>query len=103
MMTQSGVNMMQSVSQRAKSMTKKDVAQAVKARNYQEILAWPATDVFKKWIRQDFMDNIDITVEDVDRSIELFGKPVAILRGKTKRPSPRSHGQGKIDLPIQMY
>ena len=43
-MTQSGVNMMQSVSQRAKLMSKKDAAQAVKARNYQEILAWPVID-----------------------------------------------------------
>ena len=48
MMTQSGVNMMQSVSQRAKLMSKKDAAQAVKARNYQEILAWPATDRYVK-------------------------------------------------------
>ena len=45
------------------------------------------------------VENMDITVEDIDRAVLLFGELIPSLHGKFKRPTPKSHGkENKVDL-----
>ena len=78
-----------------KKMSKAAVLKAQKARSYQELLVFPSTADFREYVENTDVENLNITVEDVDRSVVLFGEPVASIRGKFKRPTPKSHGQGK--------
>ena len=76
-------------------LNKRDVLKVQKARSYQELLVPPPTADFREYVANSNVANMDITVDDVDRAMLLFGEPVPSIRGKFKRPSPKSHGQGR--------
>ena len=76
-------------------MSKADVLKAQKPRSHQELLVFPSTADFRDYVENTDVENLNITVEDVDRSVVLFGEPVASIRGKLKRSTSKSHGQGK--------
>ena len=88
-----GTCLMQTVQGNEALMTRKEIMRAKKAREYQDIMGWPATSVFRDYIANSDVDNIDITVDDIDRATFLWGEAKEVDRGQTTRPSSEHHEQ----------
>ena len=54
-------------------------------------MGWPKASVFRLYIENSDVDNIDITVDDIDRAKFLWGEAKEVDRGQTTRPSPKQH------------
>ena len=86
-----GTCLMQTVQGNEAMMTRRELMKARKAREYQDIMGWPKTSVFRSYIENSDVDNIDITVDDIDRATFLWGEAKEVDRGQTTRPSSKPH------------
>ena len=58
-----GTYLMQTMQGNEAMMTRRELMKARKAREYQDIMGWPKTSVFRSYIENSDVDNIDITVD----------------------------------------
>ena len=92
------------VSNTAALMTNQEIENADRALVYQELLGWPSTTEFKKMVSNNLLMNCDITVDDIQRSVDLYGVPVPICKGKMIRKSPSQHEtMAKLPLPPKLH
>ena len=55
-------------------------------------------------VENNHLINCDITVDDIQRSIDLYGTPVPICKGKMTRQSPSQHDMmAKLPLPAKLH
>ena len=55
------------------------VSRANAARKLQQDLGWPGTSQFKNLIKNNHIMNFNVSTEDVDRSIQIYGIPTPML------------------------
>ena len=85
---QSFVQYLQTVNGNEKLFTKKEIERAKAAVELQEFLAWPSTLEYLEIIRSNSLKNCDVTVDDIKRSVILYGEPVPYLQGRMTRKRP---------------
>ena len=84
--------------------SKLKLLRARKAREGQEIVAWPSTEEFKAMLRRNEIKNTDFGPKDVDMADKLWGEAVPILKGKMKRKHPSKHVRFDYhSLPKEFY
>ena len=83
--------MIQSVRTNKEFLSKCEIDGANKARKYQEVLGWEISDTMKRLVTENHLLCCDITVDDITRAVEIYGKAVPILKGKMIRPLPKAH------------
>ena len=66
-----------------------------KARRYQRLLGFPATNSFKTYINNNFLFNCNITVNYIDRAEHINKEAKPTLYGKMRRKKPTV--QSKIE------
>jgi len=71
------------VREQMKMFTRREVAQAEKARAYQKKIALINEEDMIKMLRKGKVRNIDVNAEDVVRSLKIWGQELANLKGKT--------------------
>ena len=76
------------VRERMKLYTRREVAQAEKARAYQRRLAVITDEDMIKMLAKGKVRNIDVNAEDVVRSLKIWGPDIANLKGKTTAHRP---------------
>lgn len=55
---------------------------------------------FKKIVKDKLIKNIDISVRDIEKAVEIYGEPVPTLKGNMTRATPLNHDiLENIDLP----
>ena len=86
-----GYSALQTTRENKQLYTKDEILRADKARKYQGLIAWPSTSTFKKYVSDNYINNCDVTVDDIERGILIYGEPLPLLKGKMKRISPRKH------------
>jgi len=82
--------------------TKKQVDYANIARKLQQDLSWPSTPLFKKMINTNFILNSKISTDDVNRALKIFGPPEPLLRGTMVAPSPVTHRNRNVPIPVEI-
>ena len=89
--TQLNYNFLTSINRTKSLMSRREIKRADQARKYQEILGWPSTAQFKAIVANNLVTNCDISVDDITRASDIYGEPIATLKGKMTRKSPQSH------------
>jgi hypothetical protein len=84
------LTMVSTIAQESEGFSKKQIAQAKTARDFQTKVGHPSTQDLKSVIKLDLIANCPVTTEDVDRAETIFGLSLPILKGKTTRQSPHS-------------
>ena len=93
----------QSVATNKRFLTNNEMADADKALYYQELLGWPSMSVFKEYIKNNLIQNCDVTVDDIARSKQIYGKAVPEIKGKMRRVGPVSHTDvQRVPLPVPL-
>jgi hypothetical protein len=88
-------NLVQSVASNKTFLTNNELKDADKALYYQELLGWPSMSAFRGYVKNNLVTNCKITVDDIVRSEQIYGKAVPELKGKMKRTSPLTHADVK--------
>ena len=68
--------------------SRQELVGADKARRLQSLLSWPSTTDFKKYIRNNFIHNSPVTIDDINRAETIYGPHIALLKGKMTRKTP---------------
>ena len=85
---QSFVQYLQTVYNNEKLFSKREIDRAKYAVEVQEFLAWLSTQDFLSIEAGNHLKNCDLTVDNVTRSIILYGEPVPYLQGRMTRSKP---------------
>ena len=94
------VNFLSTVAHNKEYFTKSEIQGAIKAREEQERFAWPSTETFKSYISKNLITNANITVDDINRAIAIFGKPEPLHKGTMTRQHPITHRIERVPLPL---
>ena len=79
--------------------TKKYIERAHSTRKLQEYIGWPSTQAFKSYINKNLLLNCSTTVDNVDRSIMIYGALRTILQGKTIQKDATA-SQEHVQVPL---
>jgi hypothetical protein len=71
--------------------TKRQLAQADDARRLYRLLGRPDDKVFLSLLRDNYLLNCPLTVEDATRATHIYGPDVPTLKGKTTRTTAAAH------------
>jgi hypothetical protein len=78
-----GYSYLQTVADNKKLFTKRQIDAADKSHQLYRMLGRPGADRFMDIIRNNFIINCPVTIDDVARAQRIYGKDVAFLKGKT--------------------
>jgi hypothetical protein len=73
------------VSKNKEGFTKRQIKGADLARNLYKNLSYPSMKDFKWVIRSNLIKDCPVTVQDIDVALNIYGKNIAALKGKTTR------------------
>ena len=87
------VGLVQTVEDNKKLFSKAQVDRADKARNLMKTLMMPTVKTLKRAILTNQIQNCPVTDTDCDVAIQIYGKDIASLKGKStrSRPTPAEH------------
>ena len=77
------VQAIQTVAERASLLTDREREGAFKARNMYHSLHCPPISDLKAGVRQNTFANNPITIEDINNMVKIYGRDVAVMKGKT--------------------
>ena len=93
-------SLVQSVASNRKFLARNEISDADKALYYQELLGWPSMAAMKTYVKDNLLKNCDVTIDDIVRSEQLYGKAVPELKGKMRRANPVTHADiARVPLP----
>ena len=70
------------VSDNLKLYSKREIQKADVAIDMCKKLGYPSEASIKRMISGGVLTNRDVTVEDVDRALSIYGKPLGLIKGK---------------------
>ena len=82
---------LQSVEKNKKLHTKKDIKKADFVNTYQQYLYWPSSGELGVNLDEGIIKNAEVTSEDIMVRNNVYGEPVALLRGNMVRDRPHQH------------
>jgi hypothetical protein len=96
-----GYSYLQTVAENKKLFTKRQIKSADKSRQLYRMLGHPGPDHFMDIIRNNFIINCPVTIDNVTRTQRIYGKDVAFLKGKTTASPAKDYvpEQPPIGLP----
>ena len=88
---------------RVEGYTRREVLRAKRCRKLLHDLSAPSYADINKMIRMNLIKNCPVGCADVKLAQEIFGKDVAVLKGKSVRPKPNAATKNDvIDLPSEL-
>ena len=63
----------------------KEIEQEKYALEVQEFLVWPSRQEFPRIVEGNQVRNLDLTVDDIERTVHLYGEPTPYLQGRMTR------------------
>ena len=92
----------QTVSENIEGFTDRQVQRANKARAAYHMAGAPGMKAFRTSVRSGLFKNFDITEKDVIMAEKIYGPGSSVLKGKTKRPTPKSVLEDWITIPPEL-
>ena len=94
---------LQTVNDNKKFYTAAEIKEAENACIQQEELGWPSDTFYAKIINNNLFINTEITPDDVQRAMHIFGPAKPLLQGAMTRLKPISNKIEKVTLPPVIY
>ena len=79
--------------------SQRQIEQAKRARKLYHIMGLPSMHDFTELIKNNMLYNCPINVQDINNSIEIYGTPVATLKGKATRKKPEVVSSDYFEVP----
>ena len=94
--------LLQTVGKIWKYLTTKQKNSVKKAQKLYEAMGTPTTQNLKEMIRMSLIINIEVTTEDVNLAIKVFGPDIGAIKGKTTRSKPSPVTSNIVDIPTEL-
>ena len=78
------------VTENERGYSKREIKDAREARRLIKLLDYPGRKHIERGIKAGNLNNVKVTVQDIDRSYDIYGPVVPHVRGKATRPQPSS-------------
>ena len=91
-------NFVQTVQKNKESYTQREIQQTIKARKTQRLVGWPGTDTFKRYIVNNIIESVGITINDIVNGENIYGEQRQLLQGKMTRA--KANGLEHTRLPV---
>lgn len=96
------MTLVNTVKQAEEGYTKRHVAQAKLAREFQGAVGNPSTHDLKAIVASNQIANCPVSISDIERAEAIYGPSVPILKGKTTRRSPDRVVSDYINIPLKV-
>ena len=95
------ISLLSTVAQNKSMYTKEQISRAEAAVNLQELIGWPGIEFFKKLVSKNLILNCKINIDDIERSIKIYGTPEPLLQGKMTAPTQAIHNAQTTNVPAE--
>ena len=92
-------NLLSTVAENKSLSSRRKIQGAKNARILQQSLGWPSTTTYKSYIKNNLIRKCRITVNDIKRSLKIYGTPVPPLKGKMTNIGPVSNNADVTHVP----
>ena len=82
--------------------SKKQIKMAELAKKLQQNMGFPGNEAFKKILQNNLIMNSPVTVDDFNRSLQIFGTSEPILKGRMTAPTQVSHRISTSSVPDEL-
>ena len=96
------VNLLNTVANNKTFFTKRQISRADLARQTQQALGWPGTNVFKQLVSKNFLVNCKFTVDDINNALRIYGPPGPLAKGRMTAPPQMSHRSQHLEIPREL-
>jgi hypothetical protein len=93
------ISLVETVKENQEGFSKRQIDQALQARELQSVLGNPSTHDMKAIVQSNQLANCPITIDDIERAETIYGPSVPILKGKTTRRTPDRVVSDYINIP----
>ena len=97
------VNLVSTVENNKVIYSPSQITKANAARKLQHELGWPVTQKLKELIKNNFLINCSVNVEDVNRALQIYGVPEPLLYGRMVAPKQVSQRSRTAPVPSEVY
>jgi hypothetical protein len=88
MVPPAGLSLVQTINENSQFFTPRQIEAAKRARNLYEMIGRPSYADFMTIIRNSLLQNVNVTLRDVEHAERIFGKELGSIQGKTVRTLP---------------
>lgn len=96
------MNMLSTLKENKRFYTRRQIDRAKRARDLSRALGCPSDEDLKKILKMNFIKDCPVIEEDVDLAEKIFGKDIAVLKGKTSRKTPGVVIQDIVTIPPEL-
>ena len=82
--------------------TKSQIKNAETTRYLQQCIRWTSCNAFKICLSNNMINNSKVGMDDIQRSITIYGFPEPLLSGKMTGPSQTQFINSQVRLPIEI-
>jgi hypothetical protein len=82
--------------------TKKQIANADKARELYASLAYPSSADYKWILKSNQIKDCPVTSKDAEVAMQIWGPNIAALKGKTTRITPKNAMTDLVNIPVEI-
>ena len=93
-------SLLQTVNDNKQYFTDAEIKGAEKARLQQEHIGWPSDTFYAYILKNNLLINSEVTIDDHNRALHIFGPAKPLLQGEMVRMKPTSNKIEKIPLPL---
>ncbi|MGL5934310.1 MAG: hypothetical protein ACRCZI_01655, partial [Cetobacterium sp.] len=94
--------MLQTVDDRKEFYTPRQIQRALRARNMSRAIGCPSDADFRAILRMNSIKDCPVVEDDIKLAEAIFGKDIAIIKGKTTRQKPTPVIRDTIEIPIEL-
>ena len=93
------VNLLSTVAENKSLFSRREIQGAKNARILQQSLGWPSTTTYKSYVKNNLIRNCGVTIDDIERSLKIYGTPVPLIKGKMTYIGPTTNDMSVTYLP----
>ena len=93
------VNLLSTVAENKSLFSRREIQGAKNARILQQSLGWPSTTTYKSYVKNNLIRNCGVTIDDIERSLKIYGTPVPLIKGKMTNIGPTTNDMSVTYLP----
>jgi hypothetical protein len=93
-------SLLQTVEENKEYFTADEIKGADNARKLQQEIGWPSIGAYKNIIKNNLVNNAEVTINNINRAELIYGPATPILQGRMTRQAPSTNKIEKVPLPL---
>ena len=97
------INLLDTVENNMEGYTEEQIKRAKNAKQLYHKVGTPGMENFKYIIKGNMIKDCPVNTDDINNMMKIWGKDIAVIKGKTVRRTPRKITNDIIEIPKELY